>query len=95
MKHNSLKTYMRKGGFRTSTRPSIKRTGHSGLAVVQRRSATLHYNCLPREVNIIAHSCGVEDPRQLDRSHCRVMGQDGISVPLEKLFPYPKQRVVG
>jgi hypothetical protein len=41
------------------------------------------------EVGIIAHSCGVDDPRQLDRTHCRVVGDDGLSVPLDKLFPYP------
>jgi hypothetical protein len=44
-----------------------------------------------REVGIIAHSCGVDDPRQLDRSHCRVVGDDGVSIPLEKLFPYPPE----
>jgi hypothetical protein len=35
------------------------------------------------------HGCGVDDPRQIDRSHCRVVGDDGMSVSLEKLYPYP------
>jgi glutamate synthase domain-containing protein 2 len=38
------------------------------------------------EVGIIAHSCGVHDPRQLERRHCRVM-INGQSVPLEELYP--------
>jgi hypothetical protein len=42
------------------------------------------------EVGIIAHSCGVSEPRQLNRGHCRVVGDDGLSIPLEKLFPYPQ-----
>jgi hypothetical protein len=41
------------------------------------------------EVGIIAHSCGVDDPRQLDRTRCRVLGDGGWSIPLVKLFPYP------
>ncbi|HEX7338339.1 MAG TPA: FMN-binding glutamate synthase family protein, partial [Rhodanobacteraceae bacterium] len=76
----------------TTQNPRLQR----GLVVTDKAERVANYATnLMREVNIIAHSCGVEDPRQLDRSHCRVMGQDGISVPLEKLFPYPKQRVVG
>jgi hypothetical protein len=31
------------------------------------------------EVGIIAHSCGVSDPRELNRTHCRVVGDDGYS----------------
>jgi hypothetical protein len=37
----------------------------------------------------------VEEPRQLDRTHCRVVGDDGISVPLVKLFPYPEGHAQG
>jgi hypothetical protein len=47
------------------------------------------------EVGIIAHSCGVAEPRQLNRSHCRVVGDDGLSIPLEKLFPYPNANETG
>jgi len=44
-----------------------------------------------KEVGIIAHSCGVSEPRQLNRGHCRVVGDDGLSIPLVELFPYPKK----
>ena len=40
-----------------------------------------------KEVGIIAHSCGVNEPRQLRRYHCRVVQSNGISIPLDELFP--------
>jgi len=40
------------------------------------------------EVGVIAHSCGVSEPRQLRREHCRVVQTDGRSVPLDALYPY-------
>ena len=39
------------------------------------------------EVGIIAHSCGVHEPRQLRRFHCRVVQDDGRSVPLDEIYP--------
>jgi glutamate synthase domain-containing protein 2 len=61
-----------------------------GLVVEDKRERVYHYaENVMHEVGIIAHSCGVDDPRELDRTHCRVVGDDGISVPLIKLFPYP------
>ncbi len=39
------------------------------------------------EVGIIAHSCGVREPRELRRFHCRVMQENGLSVPLDELHP--------
>jgi glutamate synthase domain-containing protein 2 len=39
------------------------------------------------EVGIIAHSCGVKEPRQLRRFHARVVGNNGLSVPLNELHP--------
>jgi len=39
------------------------------------------------EVGILAHSCGVSEPRQLRRFHCRVVMDDGRSVPLDQLYP--------
>jgi len=40
-----------------------------------------------KEVGIIAHSCGVQEPRRLKRFHCRVVQSDGRSVPLDTLYP--------
>ncbi len=39
------------------------------------------------EVGIIAHSCGVKEPRQLRRFHCRVVQDNGRSIPLNEIYP--------
>jgi glutamate synthase domain-containing protein 2 len=39
------------------------------------------------EVGIIAHSCGVREPRQLKRFHARVVTDNGLSIPLNELHP--------
>ncbi len=39
------------------------------------------------ELGIIAHSCGVKEPRQLGRFHCRVVQDNGKSVPLDEFYP--------
>jgi glutamate synthase domain-containing protein 2 len=41
-----------------------------------------------KEIGIIAHSCGVREPRGLRRYHCRVVTNNGRSVPLDELYPY-------
>jgi glutamate synthase domain-containing protein 2 len=70
----------------TTHNPRLQR----GLVVTDKSEKVYHYaQNVMMEVGIIAHSCGVDDPRQLDRTHCRVVGDDGLSVPLIKLFPYP------
>ena len=42
-----------------------------------------------KEVKIIAHSCGVSEPRRLRRFHVRVVQDGGKSVPLNEIFPSP------
>ncbi len=42
---------------------------------------------LVREVGMIAHACGVTEPRQLERRHCHVVGADSRSVSLSELYP--------
>jgi len=42
---------------------------------------------IEHEVGIIAHSCGVMEPRQLRRFHCRVVQDNGRSVPLDEIYP--------
>jgi glutamate synthase domain-containing protein 2 len=39
------------------------------------------------EVCVIAQSCGVLEPRNLRRYHCRIIMSDGRSVPLDELYP--------
>ena len=38
------------------------------------------------EVGVIAHSCGVDDPRELTRAHARVVTEHGQSISLAKLY---------
>ncbi len=42
------------------------------------------------EVGMIAHSCGVGHFRDLQRSHARIVKDDGLSVPLDKLYSQPQ-----
>ncbi len=39
------------------------------------------------EVGVIAHSCGVREPRELTRRHARVVNDNGVSKPLSELYP--------
>jgi len=40
-----------------------------------------------KEIGIIAHSCGVPEPRRLRRFHCRIVQDDGRSIPLNEIYP--------
>ncbi len=44
---------------------------------------------LMQEVEVIAHSCGVREPRLLRRYHLRIVSDNGRSVPMDELYPYP------
>ena len=41
------------------------------------------------EVEVIAHSCGVDEPRKLGRKHVRIVQDTGNSVPFDELYPRP------
>ncbi len=38
-------------------------------------------------VGIIAHSCGVKEPRELKRFHARIVTENGLSIGLDELHP--------
>ena len=40
-----------------------------------------------KEVGMLAHSCGVPEPRRLSRKHARVVLANGTSVSMEELYP--------
>ena len=40
-----------------------------------------------KEVGVIAHSCGVPEPRRLKRFHVRLVCPDGRSRPFDELYP--------
>ncbi len=39
-----------------------------------------------KELAIIAHSCGVSEPRKLNRTHCAIVQEDGVAVDLATLY---------
>ena len=46
-----------------------------------------YHQGIEKEVGMIAHACGVHDPRMLRRRHCRIVTDNGATVPFEKLYP--------
>jgi glutamate synthase domain-containing protein 2 len=42
---------------------------------------------IQHEIAMIAHACGVAEPRGLRRHHCRIVTDDGRSVLLSDLYP--------
>jgi glutamate synthase domain-containing protein 2 len=38
-------------------------------------------------IGVIAHSCGVRNPRELKRYHVRMVRSDGCSIPMDELYP--------
>lgn len=59
-----------------------------GLVPDNKIERVAHYaQNLTYEVNMIAHSCGVKEPRELRRHHARVVGDRRLSVALDELYP--------
>ena len=59
-----------------------------GLVVADKAERVKNYSLMMhKEIGIIAHSCGVPEPRRLKRFHCRVVQENGRSVPLNELYP--------
>jgi glutamate synthase domain-containing protein 2 len=59
-----------------------------GLVPEDKAERVAHYSeTMRKEIGIIAHSCGVPEPRRLRRFHCRVVQNNGQSIPLDELYP--------
>jgi len=68
----------------TTHNPRLQR----GLVVSDKAERVYHYvKSMREEIEIICHSCGVEEPRQLSREHVRIVRENGFSVPLSEIFP--------
>ncbi len=62
-----------------------------GLVAADRCNSVAAYAAsLSHEVEMIAHSVGVAEPRLMRRHHVRIVQPDGSSVPLDQLHP-PRQ----
>lgn len=59
-----------------------------GLVVADKAKRVAYYcENMRNEVGILAHSCGVPEPRRLKRYHARIVGPNGLSVALDELHP--------
>ena len=72
----------------TTHNPKLQR----GLNVLTKaeRVAQYHQNIV-YSVGLIAHSCGVSEPRQLQRRHMRMVVENGLSQRMDQLFPQPQE----
>lgn len=58
-----------------------------GLDPFDKATRVMHYaQNMIKELEIIAHACGVNNPRKLDRSHARIIINQSLSVPMEELY---------
>jgi len=48
-----------------------------------------------KDVEMIAHSVGVTEPRKMRRDHVRIVQPDGASIPLSILYPSPGPKTLG
>ncbi|WP_392340843.1 FMN-binding glutamate synthase family protein [Moritella marina] len=59
-----------------------------GLNVQDKALRIANYNkYIHYGVGLIAHSCGVNEPRKLRRDHVRIVTENGLSIALDKLYP--------
>lgn len=62
-----------------------------GLVVEEKSQRVANY-CLNmnREIDMIAHSCGLRHAREFRREHVRIVQPDGRSLAFNMLYPYPQ-----
>jgi glutamate synthase domain-containing protein 2 len=73
----------------TTHDPDLQR----GLDVADKSERVYNYAMnMRKEIGIIAHACGVPEPRLLKRFHCRIVQHDGRSLPLDELYPGMRTR---
>ncbi|MDB5805854.1 MAG: hypothetical protein JWN73_3176 [Betaproteobacteria bacterium] len=62
-----------------------------GLVVEEKYVRVAHYcDNMNKEIDMIAHSCGLTHAREFRREHVRIVQEGGQSVALNMMFPYPK-----
>ena len=65
-----------------------------GLDITDKSVRVYHYHKnMVKAVGMIAHSCGVKEPRQLKRHHMRVVTETGLSTPIDKVHPYQENKI--
>lgn len=74
----------------TTHNPKLQR----GLVPEEKSKRVAHYQKnMTYGVGLIAHACGVAEPRQLRREHVHIVTQTGMSASLNELYPEPVRLV--
>jgi glutamate synthase domain-containing protein 2 len=62
-----------------------------GLVVTDKAARVAHYaHGMNEQAARLAHACGLGHARQFRRQHARIIQSTGHSMPLDQLFPYPR-----
>jgi len=62
-----------------------------GLVVEEKYIRVAQYcENMNKEIDMIAHSCGLKHAREFRREHVRIVQEGGQSVALNMMYPYPK-----
>ena len=70
----------------TTHDPKLQR----GLVPADKAERVYQYQkTMEKEIAIIAHSCGADRPRLLRREHARIVQENGLSIPMDELYPEP------
>jgi glutamate synthase domain-containing protein 2 len=70
----------------TTHNPRLQR----GLVVEEKMQRVANYcRNMNKEIDMIAHSCGLRHAREFRREHVRIVQADGRSTALNMLYPYP------
>ena len=73
----------------TTHDPKLQR----GLVVEDKTTRVANYcNSMNREIDMIAHSCGLRHAREFRREHVRITQPTGRSEALSSIYPYPAAR---
>jgi glutamate synthase domain-containing protein 2 len=73
----------------TTHNPKLQR----GLVVEDKAERVAAYcRNMNKEIDMIAHSCGLKHAREFRREHVRIMQSSGHSEALNRLYPYPALR---
>ena len=68
----------------TTHDPKLQRGLHPPTKAVR---VAAYVNNMVHEVGIIAHACGVRNPRELKRFHAQIVQPNGLTISLNKLYP--------
>jgi glutamate synthase domain-containing protein 2 len=61
-----------------------------GLVPADKAERVFRYQqAVEHEIAVIAHSCGAARPRLLKREHARIVQENGLSLPMDELYPGP------